>query len=175
MATLNQTDIENKSFLSPVGFKFVINKLPHVSYFCTSTNIPDMTLGQIDTVDNTFIKLPVPGDKLTFGLLTVRFRIDEDLENFLEVYNWMIGLGYPDNFQQRADISQGIQTQGDVYSDGTLIITTSSYKPNMEVKFVDLYPVSLNVPEFNIEETNIVPMVGDATFAYRKYELTKIK
>ena len=62
MATLNQTDIENKSFLSPVGFKFVINKLPHVSYFCTAANIPDMTLGQIDTVDNTFIKLPVPGD-----------------------------------------------------------------------------------------------------------------
>ena len=82
--------------------------MPHVNYFTTSANIPDMTLGQIDTIDNTFIKLPVPGDKLTFGLLTIRFRVDEDLKNFSEVYDWMIGLGYPDNFQQRSDLQQGV-------------------------------------------------------------------
>lgn len=172
---LTPSDIDNKSFLSPIGFKFLIQKLPTVNYFCTSANIPDMTLGQIDTVDNTFIKLPTPGDKLTFGLITVRFRVDEDLKNFQEVYNWMVGLGYPDNFQQRADLQQGVQRQGDVYSDASLIITTAAYKPNIEVKFIDAYPVSIAMPEFDIEQTTVTPMVADATFAYRKYELNKIK
>jgi hypothetical protein len=175
MATLTNTDIENKSYLSPIGFKFMIQKMPHVNYFTTSANIPDMTLGQIDTIDNTFIKLPVPGDKLTFGLLTIRFRVDEDLKNFSEVYDWMIGLGYPDNFQQRSDLQQGVQRLGEVYSDASLMITTAAYKPNIEVKFIDAYPVSVSMPEFNIEETTVTPMNADATFAYRKYELNNIK
>jgi len=172
---LTPSDIDNKSFLSPIGFKFLIQKLPTVNYFCTSANIPEMTLGQIDTVDNTFIKLPVPGDKLSFGLITVRFRVDEDLSNFQEVYDWMIGLGYPDNFQQRADIQQGVQRSGDVYSDASLIITTAQYRPNIEVRFIDAYPVNIAMPEFDIEQTTVTPMVADATFAYRKYELHKIK
>src|SRR6056300_763720 len=122
---LQNSQPENKSFLSPIGFKFAIQRLPHVNYFCTSASIPDITMGQVDTVDNTFIKLPVPGDKLVFGLLTLRFRVDEDLKNFQEIYDWLIGLGYPDNFAQYSAIArQGIQSVGEVYSDGSLVITT---------------------------------------------------
>jgi len=164
----------NKSFLSPIGFKFVLNKLPHVTYFCTSAEIPDISMGQIDTVENTFIKLPVPGDKLQFGLLNIRFRVDEDLKNFQEIYDWLIGLGYPDNFEQRANISRGIQNIGEVYSDGSLVVTTASYKPNVEIKFVDMYPVSLSAVPFNIEATDIDYVQADVNFAYRKYELTTI-
>lgn len=168
------TQPENKSFLSPLGFQFSINRLPHVTYFCTNASIPDIAMGQIDTVENTFIKLPIPGDKLTFGLLTLRFRIDEDLKNFQEIYDWLIGLGYPDNFEQRANISRGIQNIGEVYSDGSLIVTTASYKPNVEVKFIDMYPVSLTSVDFNIEATDIEYLQADVNFAYRKYELTTL-
>lgn len=165
---------ENKSFLSPIGFRFSIQRLPHVNYFCTSTSIPDLTMGQIDTVENTFIKLPVPGDKLLFGLLNLRFRVDEDLKNFQEIYDWLIGLGYPDNFSQSQAIRTGIQEQGEVYSDGSLIVTTGSMKPNIEVKFIDMYPVSLSSVEFNLEQDDITYLQADVNFAYRKYELTTI-
>jgi hypothetical protein len=171
---LQGSQVDNKNFLSPLGFRFFIQKLPHVNYFCTTAQIPDLTLGQIDTVENTFIKLPTPGDKLTFGLLNLNFRVDEDLKNFREIYDWMIGLGFPDNFEQRAAIGRGIQTIGEVYSDGSLIITTAAYKPNIEVKFIDIYPVSLNSLDFNIEEQDVNYLVGNATFAYRKYDLTTI-
>lgn len=167
---------ENKSFLSPIGFKFTIKRLPHVNYFCTSTELPDISMGQIDTVENTFIKLPVPGDKLVFGLLNLRFRVDEDMKNFKEIYDWLIGLGYPDNFSQSAAIrnNNGILPQGDVYSDGSLIITTASFKPNVEVKFTDMYPVSLSSLAFNVESTDVEYLQADVNFAYRKYELTTI-
>jgi len=164
----------NKSFLSPQGFRFNIQRLPHVNYFCTTASVPDITMGQIDTVDNTFIKLPVPGDKLVFGLLNLRFRVDEDMKNFLEVYNWLIGLGYPDNFEQRANISKGIQNVGEVYSDGSLMIMTSNYQPNIEAKFIDMYPVSLSSVDFNIEQTDVTYLQADVNFAYRKYELTTL-
>jgi hypothetical protein len=167
---------ENKSFLSPIGFKFTIQRLPHVNYFCTSAELPDISMGQIDTVENTFIKLPIPGDKLVFGLLNLRFRVDEDMKNFREIYDWLIGLGYPDNFNQSSALRTGntLLPQGDVYSDGSLIITTSGFQPNIEVRFVDMYPVSLSSMEFNIEQTDVEYLVGTVNFAYRKYELTTI-
>jgi hypothetical protein len=167
---------ENKNFLSPIGFKFSIQRLPHVNYFCTSAELPDIAMGQIDTVDNTFIKLPIPGDKLQFGLLNLRFRVDEDMKNFREIYDWLIGLGFPDNFQQSAALRQGtpVNPQGDVYSDGSLIITTSSFKPNIEVKFIDMYPVTLSSVAFDIEQTDVEYLMADVNFAYRKYELTTI-
>jgi hypothetical protein len=167
---------DNKSFLSPLGFKFTIQRLPHVNYFCTSAELPDIAMGQIDTVENTFVKLPVPGDKLVFGLLNLRFRVDEDMKNFREIYDWLIGLGYPDNFSQSASLrgGNGILPQGEVYSDGSLIITTSSFQPNIEVRFVDMYPVSLSSVTFNLEQSDIEYLQADVNFAYRKYELTTI-
>ena len=175
MATLNSTQPENNNFLSPVGFQFGIQKIPNVNYFVSKANIPDVTLGQIDTIENTFIKLPIPGDKLTFGLLNISFNVDEDLNNYKEIYDWMIGLGFPDNFQQRGGLAtgQGIQQDG-VYSDATLIVTTAQYQPNVIVNFIDVYPVNLTTLEFDVQATDIEYMSAQATFAYRKYELDSI-
>ena len=172
--SLQSTLPENKNFLNPIGFKFSVQKLPHVNYFCTNASIPDMTLGQVDTITNTFIKLPTPGDKLTFGGLQIRFRVDEDLKNFKEIYDWMIALGYPDNFDQRAAISRNASNIGEVFSDGSLILTTSSYKPNIEIKFIDMYPVTLSTVDFDISQSDVEYVNADVSFIYRKYELTTI-
>ena len=165
---------ENKSYLSPIGFRFSLQRLPHVNYFCTSASLPSISIGQINTVDNTFIKLPVPGDKLVFDLLNIRFRVDEDMKNYREIYDWLIGLGYPDNFSQYTGIArQGIQL-GEVYSDGALIVTTAQFQPNIDIKFIDMYPVALSSVEFNVDQTDVTYLQADVTFAYRKYELTTI-
>ena len=178
MAQLQRTMPENLSFLSPTGFKFSIQKLPHVNYFCTSASIPDITLGQVDQ-ENIFIKIPVPGDKLVFSPLELRFSIDEDLKNFKEIYDWLEGLGYPDNFQQRANLQSALQQNnantGTVYSDGTLIVTTAQYQPNISVNFIDLYPVSLGGLEFNTQSTDVEYLQGSVSFAYRKYSIDILK
>jgi hypothetical protein len=169
----NQPD--NKSFLSPIGFQFAIQRLPNVTYFCTKSGIPDITMGQIDTIENTFIKLPTPGDKLTFGVLDITFRVDEDMKNYMEIYDWLIGLGFPDNFNQRAAI--GAKTAygtGDVYSDASMLIMTGANVPNVEVKYIDLYPISITALEFDIESTDVEYMSATASFAYRKFELTAV-
>jgi hypothetical protein len=149
------TQPDNTSFLAPTGFQFSIQKLPHVNYFCYSANIPDMTLGQVDSITNTFIKLPVPGDK--------------------EIYDWMTGLGYPDNFDQSSAIRTGIQAQGSVYSDATLLINTASNRPNVQVSFVDAYPVSLSALQFDVAQADITYLEADVSFVYRKYNIDIIQ
>ena len=118
---LQRTMPDNLSFLSPTGFKFAIQKLPHVNYFCTSADIPDITLGQVDQ-ENLFIRIPVPGDKLAFSPLNLSFSIDEDMKNFKEIYDWLIGLGYPDNFEQRANLQSALQQRNEKSGLYTLMV-----------------------------------------------------
>ena len=98
MATRNSpklrpgTPIENRNFLSPVGFKFALKRSPKTAFFCNQANIPDLTLGVAE--QPTFLKnIPTPGDKIEFGDLSLRFLVDEDLGNYMEIQNWIRGLG----------------------------------------------------------------------------------
>ena len=75
--------IENRNFLSPTGFKFTLNRSPKVSFFCNSANIPALNLG-VAVQPNYNTNVPIPGDKVEFDDLRLRFLIDENLENFME-------------------------------------------------------------------------------------------
>jgi len=156
----------NKSLLSPVGFKFNIQRLPHVNYFCTSANIPDVTLGQSE-VQNPFVKLKRAGEKIEFSDLTLEFQVDEDMKNYQEIFDWIQGLGFPDNFPQRAAITEP-------YSDASLVITTAQYQPNIEIRFKDLYPTSLASLQFDLKQSDIQYLAGSVTFAYRSYDILTI-
>ena len=92
----------NKNFLAPVGFKFVIGRTPNVDYFCQSASIPEVSIGVRD-IPTPVKDYSIPGDKMTFGDLTIRFLVDEDMVNYMEIYKWLKGLSNPDhqkNFQK---------------------------------------------------------------------------
>ena len=163
------TDPSNKNFLSPIGFQFAIQRLPNVNYFCTSASIPEVSMGEAE-IQNPFIKMPKPGEKLTFGQLNLRFRVDEDMKNFQEIFDWLVGLGYPDNFDQRANLI----ASSHIYSDASLLITTNQYKPNIDITFIDLHPTALSAVEFNIEQGDVDYLNADVSFAYRRYKLTTV-
>ena len=74
----------NKNFLSPVGFKFVIGRTPNVDYFCQSASIPEVNIG-VREVPTPVKDYSVPGDKMTFGDLNLRFLVNEDLDNYLSL------------------------------------------------------------------------------------------
>ena len=86
--------IENRNFLSPNGFRFALRRSPQVAFFCNQANIPDMTLGV--ATQATYLKdIPVPGDKIEFGDLNLRFLVDEDLGNYMEIQNGFVDLDIP--------------------------------------------------------------------------------
>ena len=111
MASIQASVPDNKSFLSPIGFQFSVKRLPHVNYFCTNASIPNVSLTALE-VETPFIKIPVPGDKLSFGAFNIRFRVDEDMRNFQEIFDWMVALGYPDRYEQRRSIQRSTIDMG---------------------------------------------------------------
>ena len=77
------SQIENRNFLAPTGFKFTLKRSPGVAFFCNQANIPDLNLG-IAIQPNYLRDIPTPGDKVEFGDLNLRFLVDESLENFMD-------------------------------------------------------------------------------------------
>ena len=175
------TPIGNRNFLSPVGFKFSLKRSPGTAFFCNEANIPDMSLSIAE--QPTYLRnIPIPGDKIEFGDLSLRFMVDEDLTNYMEIQNWIRGLGYPENIKEYADLEKKAyikQTFGkrrqDIYSDGTLQILSNNLVPKFQVIFDDLFPYTLSTVMFDATDSDIEYFTADVSFKYTIYNLTDME
>ena len=165
--------IQNRNFLAPVGFKFTLAKYPKVDFFSNSARIPELSLGT--AVQPSYLKdIDIPGEKLTFGDLTIRFLVDENMKNYMSVHNWLKGIGFPETPQQFKDQttdSDGIRDEKGVFSDGSLHILNSNFQDVAIVKFSDLFPVALTSLEFDATETDINYFTAEATMRYTVYNI----
>jgi len=175
------TPIENRNFLSPVGFKFSLKRAPGVAFFCNQANIPSMDLG-IAEQPSYLRNIPTPGDKIEFGDLTLRFLVDEDLVNYMELQRWIRGLGYPENMDEFRKLeSEAVlpgnfgQAGDNIYSDGTLQILSSNLVPSFQVVFNDLFPYTLSTVTFDATDTDIEYFTADVSFKYTIYNLTDME
>jgi hypothetical protein len=168
-----RNQIENRNFLAPVGFKFTLSRYPKVSFFSNTARIPDISLGT--AIESTYLKdIDIPGEKLTYGELNVRFLVDENLENYMAMHNWLTGLGFPESAQDFIDQTTNDNGQRDLreqYSDGALHILNSNYNDIAIVKFKDLFPVYLTSLEFDATESDINYFTADVTFKYTIYDI----
>ena len=175
------TPLSNRNFLSPTGFKFSLKRAPAVAFFCNQANIPSLDLGL--AVQPTWLKnIDTPGDKIQFGDLSLRFLVDEDLVNYMELQRWIRGLGYPESMDEFRKLEGEAVLPGnfgnagdDIYSDGTLQILSSNLVPQFQVVFSDLFPYSLSTVTFDATDTDIDYFTADVSFKYTIYNLTDME
>ena len=179
MANPFVNQIENRNFLSPVGFKFTLAKYPKASFFSNSARIPEITLGT--AIQPSYLKdIDVPGEKLQYGDLFLRFLVDENLENYMAIHNWLTGLGFPETPEQFKDQTTdnnprsnayGLRDTKEQWSDGTLGILNSNFQTVANVKFKDLFPISITSLEFDATESDINYFTAEASFKYTVYNV----
>ena len=157
MAIRNQPTNINQ--LNVVSFETNFLRMPGVSYFCQRANIPGITLS--NTIQSTpFANIPIEGDILEFEDLTISFIVDEDMQNYLELYNWLQSLGFPDKYSQYDNETSSIK------SDINILLHTNKSNPNYSIAFKDVFPVSLGAISFDTNATTLDPIVVDASFKY---------
>ena len=165
--------IQNRNFLAPVGFKFTLAKYPKVDFFSNSARIPELSLGT--AIQPSYLKdIDVPGEKLTYGDLTIRFLVDENMENYMAVHNWLKGIGFPESptqFRDQTTDDDGIRDEKLVFSDGSLHILNSNFQDVAIVKFQDLFPVGLTSLEFDATETDINYFTAEVSMRYTVYNI----
>ncbi len=187
-------------YSSPTQFRFMIHQLPKVEFFTTAANIPSISLGEL-VIPTPYKSIPILGDNLTFDNLSISFIVDEELQNYRTIHDWMIGIGFPKSRQQFIDFrSSGSNTPqagaggdkssgrmpdvGDIglsvadkafYTDATLTILSNKNNPVVEVRFSDLFPVALSGLDYNQNVTDVEYLTATIDFRYKLYEMVTIE
>ena len=166
--------IQNRNFLSGVAFKFNLAKFPKVDFFSNSARIPELTL-ELATQASYLKNIDVPGERLNYGDFTLRFLVDENMENYISIYDWLTGLGFPETTKEFADLIKDKDGQRDAkeaFCDGTLRILNSNFREVAKVKFNDLFPTSLTSLDFDATNTDVQYFTAEATFKYTLYKIS---
>lgn len=156
-----------QNFLNPNEFRFTLSRLPHVEFFVQGIQLPDISSSPIEQ-PTPFKTIYRPADKIEFGDLTLTVLVDEDMQSYLETWNWLIGLTKPENFEQYANLLAG----DGIYSDATLTILSSKKNPNIQITFKDMFPISVGSIALATNQSDVIPPVVDMTFKYSSYEFT---
>lgn len=153
-------------------FKFVLRKTKLVSYLCFDVKFPSVTINRID-VQTGINPYPVAGNKLLYDNLTLSFKIDENLENWLEIYNWMRGLGTPSSSDEFVELlnTNDVRRKGNVVTyDGTLFTLTNKMSSNVKFFFNDMFPINLTGPELTLSNVpQGIVLTASVTFAFTRF------
>ena len=197
---MTETNIINRQpskldYASPIQFRFKMNKIPKVEFFVQTANIPGINLGTA-TVASPLYDYPVPGDKINYQSLDISFLVDENLNNYKELHDWISGLGFPSNHQQFADlqatgadrfpgstassVAMGSKrtpaplAEGGIYSDATLTVLNSKNIAKTEIRFKNVYPTSLGSLSYDIKASDVDYLQVQASFNYLHYDIIQI-
>jgi hypothetical protein len=105
----------------------------------------------------------------------VQFLVDENMENYKSIYNWIIALGFPNSYDQYTSFidSDDRALIGELaknYSDGTLSILGSNNSVSQTVQFIDMFPTSIESLTFQSTNQDVQYLIGSATFRYGYYK-----
>ena len=181
-------------YASPIQFRFKCTKLPEVEFTCQTANIPGISLGSA-TQPTPLVDIPIPGDKISFQSLDINFLVDENLNNYKEIHDWLIGIGFPQNYTQfqnlqaegsdrfpgstRSTAASGTSTpqplsEGGTYSDATLTILNSKNIAKTEIRFQNVYPTSLGSLSYDVKLTDVDYLQAAVSFNYMYYEIVQV-
>jgi len=184
-------------YASPTQWRINFDRLPLITWFCTNANIPGVTLGEAQ-YPTPMSDMPLSGDKLTFDTLNIQFIVDEELRNYRELWEWIVGIGFPKSHSQWSNvlskskfnevlpgasrqtidsgpIDPGIRdkpapAETAIYSDATMIFFNSKNIPKVNIYFKDIFPISLGGLEFMQDAGDIEYLKIDASFRFMYYE-----
>lgn len=175
MAAINRNP-QNTNPLIPNKFQVNFTRLPNTTYFCQSASLPGLSLGEIPR-NTPFIDLYSPGEKLIYDVLNFTFVVDEDLNSWTEIHDWMRGMTFPTNFSEYRNLSK-LNKFADKpqpqFSDATMTILTSSFNINYNVRFYDCFPISLSSIAFSSTDSPENLITSDVSFRFSYFDIVKV-
>ena len=148
----------NINYLTPIGFKLTINleKYGNTEYFLTNFSLPEISTGEIAVPFRNAISYQ-PGETRQFGTLGLRFIIDEDMNNYTEMFNWL-----------KANTTQKLEK-----ADMILSVMSAHNVVNKQFQFKNAFPISLSGVEFNTQSTDVEYIQSDVSFRYDEFVIIK--
>jgi hypothetical protein len=175
MTSINRTP-QNTNYLQPTKFMLSFSRIPTVTYFCQSVNIPGVSVGQAP-INLPSLMVYAPGNQLAYNNLNIDFNLDEEMQSWQEIYKWFLSFASPEgtderNYQTSIQQNQTFQKnpQKEYYSDATLTVLNALNNPVVRVQFYNVFPVSISDVTFDTKQSADDIMIGNANFVYERYK-----
>ena len=166
-----QNQTVNTSFLSPIGFKFQLNNFPEVNYFCQAATLPGISISAID-IPTPLKTIAFAGDEVQFEELSIRFIVDENMKNWLSIYDWIVGLGFPT--EEGQEKYKKLKENSELTTDATLTVLTGNMNPQINFVFKECFPLSLSSISFDSGGSDIDYVTADVSFRYDVYTVENL-
>jgi len=149
------------NYLQPNRFKVVLDNLvlPNVDFTITEIELPDISVPPV-TISGGVSKLELyePADSVKYSDLNFTFLVDEDLKNYTELHNWMLGT----------------TTNPDYVEDGkeksmSLLINSSHGNVVRKITFNNCKPTALSAIPFNSGNTGTEASTCSVTMSYTSF------
>ena len=158
---------ETNNPLMNTYFKFTMDKAPTMTYFCQKVNLPSLSLDGIEQPTPFGGRLYKASDAYTYDDLTIDFIVDENMKNWLELYNWLRSCADLKDYTEFEDI--------DIHmTNAELLITNSAKQPIKSVHFSHVIPTSVGSIQFDSSTTDTEPIISTASFKFAFYDITSI-
>lgn len=172
MPTLNPdatTGINNINFLQPTAFKITIDRknYPNLEFFAQTVMHPSMSLGFAEMPYPRIGTISMPGDKLTFGELSANIILDENMNSYMEMYNWMKRIVETKNITSLNVYTDDIPTQADV----TVSVLTSHNNVSKRIRYIDCIPTLLGDVSFESTTGDIQYLTFPVGFKFSYFEI----
>ena len=161
----------NINILSPNGFKFQLCNFPEVNYFVQSASLPGISISSI-SVPTPLKAIDLAGDEINFEELTIKFIVDENMKNWLSIYDWIIGLGFPTEEGQAK--YKKLSENSELTTDATLTVLTGNMNPQINFVFQNCFPLNLSSIAFDSGVTDIDYVSADVSFRYDVYTVQNL-
>jgi len=137
------------NYLSPTNFTISIEKLPNVEFFTQKISIPDLTVTP-QTSSTPLASIYEYGDKIEYGELSTTMIIDENMNNYKEILDWIQGYSAPENSNQNK-----LREKIGFESDLICTITNSHKNPHVRFTFKNCFPTALGGVSLDVNITDI--------------------
>lgn len=152
------------NYLYQTFYKFQMRRLPKVNYFMQKVSLPDFASGGPIEQPTRFVSVKHPSRNVSFDNLSIEFLVDENLENWRELYDWMRTIYLVDDYRK---FESETSTH---FTEGSILLLNSAMNVNKEIRFHNLLPISLSGIDFDSTDTDLSPRIATATFAFDFYE-----
>lgn len=166
-----------QSLLIPTQGQLTFARIPNTTFYIQQVTIPPIVL-PVATQPTPFVALPMPGNSLEFPPLEITFLIDETMNAWFDIYNWLQGVGKPQSFDQYKSLygqappnSTAVRAP---YSDATLTIFTAKNNPSLQFQFVECFPSELGAVAIDFRESAEDILTCTAIFRYSYYTFSRI-
>lgn len=168
--------LKHGNFLPADGFRLSVDKFPSIGPLAQGVYIPGMIMGEAN-IATPFVDYSLVGDKIVFEKLNITLAMDENMEVFREINQWIRGMGFPASFEQFGKTQLAHRTKkvlDDLYSDISLIILNSKSNPNMQIRYFDAFPISTGGFQMDTTNSDTPHITIDVAFTFRDFEISRI-